>query len=99
MTCNECAHFLTHCKWLLSRKGQETKCDWIPSRFEPANPIDREKPEIQPGQKLCDGCWAVDDRGLGWLYLSFKSLKSVQLCMACQIEQADKFIKMQRMGL
>lgn len=32
-TCNDCAHFRTHCSWLLSRNGTETDCDWFPIRF------------------------------------------------------------------
>jgi hypothetical protein len=32
LTCAECSHF-ERCKWLLSRQGDETECDWSPSRF------------------------------------------------------------------
>ena len=31
--CNNCV-WLTRCTWLLQRKGNETKCDWLPSRFK-----------------------------------------------------------------
>lgn len=36
-TCADCA-FLAKCKGLIGRRGTETTCDWIPSRFwEPVN--------------------------------------------------------------
>jgi hypothetical protein len=31
-TCADCTSF-SHCQWLLQRKGNETECDWSPSRF------------------------------------------------------------------
>jgi hypothetical protein len=33
-TCSTCIHF-ERCKWLLSYSGDETSCDWIPSRYVP----------------------------------------------------------------
>lgn len=33
MKCKDCVNFTTHCKWLLSRKGNETECDWNPTKF------------------------------------------------------------------
>lgn len=32
--CIDCAFFKSHCEWLLSRQGDEAKCDWAPSRFQ-----------------------------------------------------------------
>lgn len=32
--CKSCAHF-QRCGWLLSRRGEETECDWIPSKYRP----------------------------------------------------------------
>ncbi len=31
--CKDCRHF-QKCRWLLSRKGTEQECDWLPSRFK-----------------------------------------------------------------
>lgn len=33
LTCSNCVNFLPHCRWLLSRKGNEKECDWIPTKF------------------------------------------------------------------
>lgn len=30
--CRDCIH-LPRCRWLLQRTGEETECDWSPSRF------------------------------------------------------------------
>jgi len=33
-TCKDCSHWKKTCEWLISsRKGNETTCDWNPSRF------------------------------------------------------------------
>jgi hypothetical protein len=32
VTCSECKHF-NRCQFLLQRTGEETECDWEPSRF------------------------------------------------------------------
>lgn len=32
-TCKDCVWFERKCSWLLSYKGTETACDWIPSRY------------------------------------------------------------------
>ncbi len=34
-TCADCRHF-ERCERLISRKGEETECDWSPTRFQPA---------------------------------------------------------------
>ena len=46
LTCKDCANFETHCKWLLSRKGNEKECDWIPTKF-----IQIKKYEVCPKHK------------------------------------------------
>lgn len=38
MKCSKCIHF-DRCKWLLSRTGEETFCDWTPSRFSEDDPL------------------------------------------------------------
>jgi hypothetical protein len=54
--CADCAHF-QRCHWLLSRTGEETVCDWIPSRFRqhatptPAWPARPVRPHT-PGWKI-----------------------------------------------
>jgi hypothetical protein len=37
LTCADCAHWEPICSWLLAaaRSGNETRCDWAPSRFRP----------------------------------------------------------------
>jgi len=40
-TCAGCQHF-ERCKWLIARTGEETECDWTPSRYLPAQPHDTE---------------------------------------------------------
>jgi len=32
-TCRDCVWFKPKCSWLLSYSGDETECDWIPSKF------------------------------------------------------------------
>lgn len=32
-SCNDCANFKPTCQWLISLSGNETNCDWNPSRF------------------------------------------------------------------
>lgn len=32
--CKDCLHF-ERCKWLIGINGNETECDWNPSRFIP----------------------------------------------------------------
>lgn len=43
-TCKDCRHFFTKCIWFLGLRGNETVCDWVPSRF-------REKPAETPQPK------------------------------------------------
>lgn len=31
-TCSDCIH-ASRCAWLIGIKGNETQCDWLPSRF------------------------------------------------------------------
>ena len=33
-TCKDCIHF-KRCEWLIGLKGNETNCDWSPSKFYP----------------------------------------------------------------
>lgn len=32
-TCHDCVHF-SRCSWLIGIKGNETICDWLPSKFK-----------------------------------------------------------------
>jgi hypothetical protein len=32
--CVDCTHFDDSCRWLLNLTGDETACDWTPSRFQ-----------------------------------------------------------------
>lgn len=38
-TCASCASFEKKCKWLLSLSGEETECDWQPSRYRRLLPV------------------------------------------------------------
>jgi hypothetical protein len=33
--CRDCKHFTAKCEWLISLTGDETECDWSPSKFAP----------------------------------------------------------------
>lgn len=46
-TCGSCNHF-KRCEGLLSRKGDETECDWSPSRYAPKCPPSAEKEKVEP---------------------------------------------------
>lgn len=66
------------------------------------NPIDIEKPELKPGEKLCGGCWSVSATGVtdaGWVYFNFKYLEPTWLCVDCLKERGLELIKMQGHGL
>ena len=39
-TCRDCRFFASKCEWLLSYTGDETACDWDPSRFAPRRLIE-----------------------------------------------------------
>lgn len=53
LTCRDCAHFGPKCSWLISSlTGDETRCDWSPSRFKP-RPIGGGAPE-DDFQELAD---------------------------------------------
>lgn len=41
-TCTDCAHFFTRCRWLNHALGNETTCDWAPSRFTTEQPASAE---------------------------------------------------------
>lgn len=34
VTCSDCAYW-KRCSWLIGLNGEETECDWEPSRFKP----------------------------------------------------------------
>lgn len=65
------------------------------------NPIDIEKPKTEPGQLLCDGCWATSGTSLsGWATFNFKHLKQTHhLCPKCVPVEADRLAQMQEHGL
>lgn len=46
MTCIDCKHF-SRCAWLIGRKGTETECDWVPSRFVSEGAISIAIPDTQ----------------------------------------------------
>ncbi len=63
------------------------------------NPIDRVKPEIKPGEKLCGGCWAVSKDAPGWLWVNFKYLDPTWLCPKCIEERGGDLVKIKAQGL
>lgn len=63
------------------------------------NPLDMEKPEIKPGEILCDKCWAVGKTRAGWMTLNFKHLKQTNLCPKCAPKESQRLAKLQAHGL
>ena len=62
--CHECVHF-RQCQWLLSRRGEEAECDWIPSKFQFRTRLAVDKFAVAMEQKLQEH---AHDRGKdGWL--------------------------------
>lgn len=39
-SCRDCRHFISTCEWLISYTGDETACDWAPSRFRPRRTVE-----------------------------------------------------------
>lgn len=67
---------------------------------QPMNhPLDTEKPEVKPGQLLCDGCWAVSDSLGGWMTFRFKYLAQTNLCPKCAPEMGSHCATLQENGL
>lgn len=62
--------------------------------------IDIEKPKVEPGQLLCDGCWATSATDLsGWTTFQFKHLKQTNLCPKCVPLETERMTKLQEAGL
>ena len=61
------------------------------------------KPELKPGEYLCDGCWKVADHRatqIGqWMFIKFKHLKDIWLCGECQKTKGEEMIFKQQKGL
>lgn len=64
------------------------------------NVFDVEKPRVEPGQLLCDGCWATSTKNLsGWVTFNFKHLKQTNLCPKCVPVEGPRLAEMQERGL
>lgn len=63
------------------------------------NAIDKEKPVLKIGEKLCGGCWAVSVEAVGWVWMNFAHLEPSWLCIECRKKHGSDLEKMQEHGL